>query len=160
MYGILNKDNSNDLSMKIICPAFKENASLPKESTCQGNNINPRIEISDIPKETKSLVVTMIDIDSFVGTWIHWLLWNIDPEIKVIEENSVPKDALQGTTSFDAVGYGGPCPHEGEHRYVFTVYALNTKIALGEGGDYEQLEEAIESKILDKAEYTGVYKKI
>ncbi|TFF84411.1 YbhB/YbcL family Raf kinase inhibitor-like protein, partial [Candidatus Heimdallarchaeota archaeon] len=110
---------------KLSSPVFKHNGSIPKKYTCQGEDISPPLKIANIPDKTKSLVLIVDDPDAPVGTWIHWLAWDIDPKITNIEEASTPKGATIGKNSWGKNEYGGPCPPKGEHRYFFKLYALD-----------------------------------
>lgn len=105
--------------MIIKSPDFKNNQRIPSRFTCDGKDINPTLVFEDIPKNSKSLVLIVDDPDAPMGTWVHWTLWNIPKDTKIIEENSKPKGAIEGITSFGKPGYGGPCPPNGVHRYFF-----------------------------------------
>ena len=143
--------------MKITSPAFQNNDTIPKKYTCDGDNVNPPLEISEVPVNTQSLVLIMDDPDAPVGTWVHWTIWNIDPKITKIEENSVPIKAVEGKTSFGNTGYGGPCPPSGIHRYFFKLYALDIKPDISSSSKKDKLEETIKNHILDYAEIIGLY---
>src|SRR3990167_8451418 len=104
--------------MKITSSAFKNNESIPSVYTCDGANINPPLEFFDVPEKTQSLVLIMDDPDAPMGTWVHWLLFNIKPDTTQIAEGSVPAGAIQAKTN-RANSYGGPCPPSGYHRYFF-----------------------------------------
>jgi len=145
--------------MTISTPAFKNGENIPAKYTCDGDNINPLLEISGVPAGAKSLVLIMDDPDSPSGTWLHWLVWNIDPATTEIPENSVPAGAVQGATSFGDIGYGGPCPHSGEHRYFFRLYALDFGLDLPAGTERPDLERAIAGHILAQAELMGTYRR-
>ena len=145
--------------MKIISSTFNHGGNIPEKYTCKGLDINPPLEFKEVPEGTKSLVLIMHDPDAPAGDWVHWLLWNIDPKITSIEENSIPKDSVPGTTSFGDAKYGGPCPPSGTHHYVFEFYALNTKLGLKEGSTIDQLNDAMGSYILEKAELIGLFSK-
>lgn len=145
--------------MEIKSSAFKNNENIPSKYTCDGEDINPLLEILGVPEEAKSLVLIVDDPDAPGGIWNHWTLWNIDPRTQYIYEDSVPGNALEGKTSFGRVGWGGPCPPKGDkpHRYIFTVYALDTELNLPEGAEKEELEEAMKGHIIDKASIIGLY---
>lgn len=132
---------------------------IPEKYTCDGINVNPQLSWSGIPDETKSLVLIMDDPDAPVGTWTHWTMWNISPDTFEIKENSIPKEAVLGGTSFGSIGYGGPCPHKGTHRYFFKLYALNTVIDLKRGAVLNDLKRAMDGRILKHAEIMGLYKR-
>ncbi len=142
--------------MKITSPEFKHNESIPKKFTCQGQDINPALDIEDVPENAQSLALIVDDPDAPMGTWVHWVVFDI-PVISRIEEDSIP--GKQGINDFRRKDYGGPCPPSGTHRYFFKIYALDTKLNLAEGIDKEALEKAIQPHILDKAELIGLYKK-
>jgi len=151
--------SSNIKDMKILSPAFENNGFIPEKYTCDGDNINPPLQFEDIPKEAKSLVLIVDDPDAPAGTWIHWTLWNISPQINNISENQVPSGAQQGKTSFGNIGYGGPCPPSGTHRYFFKVFALNKEIDLPSGADINQLQSAIKDHIIAKSQLIGLYRR-
>lgn len=143
-------------AMKITSPEFKHNAYIPAKFSCEGEDVNPTLDISDIPEGTKSLALIMDDPDAPMGVWVHWVVFDI-PVIMQIEENSVP--GKLGITNSGRRDYHGPCPPSGTHRYFFKLYALDTLLNLKEGISKGQLEKAIEGHILDKAELIGLYKR-
>ena len=146
-------------NMRLTSPAFKNNQLIPKKYTCDGENINPPLQISGIPAGTKSLVLIVDDPDAPMGTWVHWVVWNISPDTTLIEENSVPQGSIQGVNDFGKNTYGGPCPPRGTHRYYFKLYALNTKLPLNPSATKKDVEKAMEGAILEKAELVGLYKR-
>ena len=144
--------------MKLTSPAFKEGASVPSKFTCDGEDKSPQLDISDIPSNTKSLTLVMDDPDAPVGTWDHWIVWNIDPTTnKILEE--IEPIGIKGKNSWGRTGYGGPCPNSGEHRYFFRVYALDTKLILLEGSTKKDLEKAMKGHIITEAQLIGRYKR-
>lgn len=146
-----------NLNMQILSSAFQNNEKIPALYTCDGNGISPPFTFSDVPENAQSLAFISDDPDAPAGTWVHWLLWNIDPKTTEIAENKVPFGAVEGTTSFGNVGYGGPCPPSGTHRYFFKLYALDTRLDLPKSTDKKALEEAMKNHILAKAEIIGLY---
>ena len=142
--------------MKISSPEFNNNSFIPKKFTCQGEDINPGLIIEGIPKEAKSLALIVDDPDAPIGTWVHWVVFDI-PVTNRIEENSIP--GKEGTNTAGKRPYHGPCPPSGTHRYFFKIYALDNTLNLGEGAANKELERAMEGHILDKAELIGLYKK-
>ena len=140
--------------LTIISPAFESNKSIPSKYTCDGNDVNPPLNIKGIPEETKSLVFIVDDPDAPMGTWDHWIVWNIPPTNK-IEENSVP--GTEGLNDFRKHSYGGPCPPSGTHRYFFKVYALDTKLNLDPNSRKKDVEKAMKNHILAKGELVGLY---
>lgn len=145
--------------MKLTSSAFNQNESIPAIYTCDGYNIAPPLEIHDVPVNTKSLVLIVDDPDAPRGTWIHWIVWNIDPETTLIEENVVPIGAVEGTTSFGKPGYGGPCPPSGAHRYFFKMYALNAILDLLEGASVEELVSVMKNHVVAETQLMGVYER-
>jgi Raf kinase inhibitor-like YbhB/YbcL family protein len=144
--------------MKITSKAFKHNGFIPKKYTCDGQNINPPLEFSNVPKSAKSLVLIVDDPDAPAKTWVHWLLWNISPDTKNIKEgNDEPQGAVSGITDFNKNGYGGPCPPSGNHRYFFKLYALNKKLNLNPKADKKKLLEKVKKYKIDSAELIGIY---
>lgn len=143
--------------MEISSPAFTHNGSIPAQYTCDGDDKSPPLRISGVPRGAKSLALIHDDPDAPMGTWVHWLLWNINPLTEEIEENGVPPGAIEGTTSWGNTGYGGPCPPSGTHRYFFKLYALDTILDLPSSADMAKLEEAMASHILAKSELIGLY---
>ena len=145
--------------MKISSPAFENNSKIPEKYTCDGENINPPLKIEGVPKEAKSLVLIVDDPDAPIGTFLHWLVWNIPPETNFIEENSLPEGAVQGRNDFGKENYGGPCPPFGTHRYFFKVYALDKVFDLPPGSTLKEVEKEMEGHILDQAQLVGLYQK-
>jgi Raf kinase inhibitor-like YbhB/YbcL family protein len=142
--------------MEIISPEFKHNEFIPKKFTCEGEDISPTLVIEGVPEGTKSLALIVDDPDAPMGTWVHWVVYDILP-LKRIEENSIP--GKQGKNNFGRLNYGGPCPPSGTHRYFFKIYALDTMLNLKEGLSKGALEKAMEGHIIGKAELVGLYKK-
>ncbi len=145
--------------MKIISSAFEDKQMIPPKYTCDGENINPPLQISNIPTETQSLALIVDDPDAPSGDWIHWLVWNINPAIKLITEDKSPQGAIQGTNDFNKQNYGGPCPPSGIHHYQFKIYALDTLLNLPSSSRKKDLEKAMENHILDKALIVGLYQR-
>lgn len=143
--------------MQLLSPAFNQNQHIPAEYTCKGNNTSPPLTIKEVPKGTKSLVLLLHDPDAPVGDWVHWTVWNIPPDTEEIPENSVPHGSVQGMTSFKDVGYGGPCPPWGEHRYIFELYAIDTVLDLKPGTGSEELKTAMNNHITQQTELIGLF---
>jgi len=143
--------------MQIISPHFQNNTMIPKKFTCQGDDINPTLLIRGVPSATKSLALIVDDPDAPMGTWVHWVVFDVPATIMEIKENSVP--GKQGHTDSGKNCYHGPCPPSGTHRYFHKIYALDTVLNLKEGITKKELEKAMEGHILDKAELIGLYKK-
>jgi Raf kinase inhibitor-like YbhB/YbcL family protein len=143
--------------MKVTSPSFQEGGMIPIRFTCDGENINPRLEITDVPEETVALALIMEDPDAPTGTFYHWVLWNIDPTLAQIEEDSVPKDAVEGKNSGGKNSYLGPCPPSGTHRYIFRIFALREKLNLSSSTTAFELEGAIQGRTWEVSELSGLY---
>lgn len=143
--------------MKITSQAFLDNQNIPVKYTCDGDSINPPLEFTDVPKTAKSLALIMEDPDAPNGTWFHWLVWNISPDVSHIAENSVPAGAVQGQGSSGQNVYGGPCPPSGTHHYIFTLYALDTKLTIPSYSTADKLQQAMQGHIISQAQLTGLY---
>jgi hypothetical protein len=143
----------------IKSPAFASNGFIPARYTCDGGDINPPLEIYNVPAEAKSLALIVDDPDAPIGMWVHWVVWNIDPETREIAEDQVPRNAVQGKNDWKRNSYGGPCPPSGVHRYFFKLYALDTRLNLGIGTTKKDLEKAMHRHILADAELIGLYKR-
>jgi Raf kinase inhibitor-like YbhB/YbcL family protein len=150
----------NILNMKISSSDFLNNEFIPSKFTCDGEDLNPELQISEVPENAKSLVLIMDDPDAPVGIFTHWTVWNILPDTKIIKSGELPQGALEGLTDFGRIGYGGPCPPSGKpHRYFFKIYALDTILNLKAGALRTELEKAIENHIIGQAEFFGLYQR-
>lgn len=143
--------------MRINSPEFTNGNPIPPQYTCDGIDINPPLEISEVPKNAKSLALIVDDPDAPVGTWVHWLLWNITASTTLINEHYVPAGAVEGTTSSGKTGWGGPCPPNGVHRYFFRLFALDTELSIPTTSTRLELESAMNGHILEQAELMGTY---
>ena len=144
-------------NMKIASPAFENKQRIPSKFSCEGQDINPALVIDGIPNGTKSLALVVDDPDAPMGTWVHWVVYDIPPGTSKIDENSVP--GKEGQNDFGRARYGGPCPPSGTHRYFFKIYALDTLLNLKGNVDKKTLERAMDGHLLDKAECVGSYTK-
>ncbi len=145
--------------MKISSSAFQENSSIPSTYTCDGKDINPPLKFDGVPASAKSLALIVDDPDAPRGTWVHWVVWNIDPKTPEIKEDSVPAGAAQGVTDFKRNDYGGPCPPSGSHRYFFKLYALDSILTLQPHTTKADLEKAMQGHIIEKAAIIGLYRR-
>jgi Raf kinase inhibitor-like YbhB/YbcL family protein len=143
-------------NMKITSPDFKNNELIPKKFTCDGENVSPCLVIESIPPQAKNLALIIDDPDAPMGTWVHWVVYDIPP-LSRIEQNSIP--GKQGMNDFGRRNYGGPCPPSGTHRYFFKIFALDAVLELKEGSSKKELERSIQGHILEKAELVGLYKR-
>ncbi|MFA5945347.1 MAG: YbhB/YbcL family Raf kinase inhibitor-like protein [Patescibacteria group bacterium] len=146
--------------MRISSPAFKNGDRIPSQYTCDGDDVNPELRIDAVPAVAKSLVLMVDDPDSPAGNWLHWSVWNMSPDTRVMKEDSLPAGAREGETDFSEVGYGGPCPGYGEHEYRFAVYALDTILDVANGAPRPIVEKAFEGHIISSAFLTGRYQRI
>lgn len=145
--------------MKITSVAFNQNEIIPKKYTCQGENVSPLLEISNPPANTKSFAIIMKDHDALNGDFAHWLIWNIDPSVREIREGTTPIGSSEGKNDFGKIGWGGPCPPSGTHRYEFRLYALNTMLELPVSSDKIILRGKIKGYVLEEASIVGIYSK-
>ncbi len=141
-------------TLSVSSSAFEEGGMIPARYTCDGENINPPIDIGGVPEEAKSLVIIVDDPDAPSGDWVHWLVWNI-PVTHHIKEDHVP--GTVGLNDFNRKQYGGPCPPSGTHRYFFKFYALDSILDLPAGTRKNQLEKAMSEHIIGFGELTGTY---
>ena len=151
------------MAFQITTRAFGGNGAIPKKFTCDGADVSPALAWSDAPSKTQSFALIMDDPDAPVGTWVHWVLYDLPSQAKDLAED-VPKQerlnngARQGRNDFRKIGYGGPCPPSGKpHRYFFKLYALDTKLNLKPGATKPEVERAIEGHILAQSELVGRY---
>lgn len=154
---LLQLKTSHD--MKITSSAFENNQNIPPKYTCNGANVNPPLAISGAPAGAQSLALIINDPDATIGTFTHWIVYNIDPKTTEIKENSVPEGAVQAVNDFSKANYGGPCPGAGTHRYFFNILALDIKLDLALGSNVKALEEKMAGHILDQGQLIGLYKK-
>lgn len=146
--------------MRISSPAFSRNQAIPVDFTCDGRNVNPHLHLEGIPENAKSLALIVDDPDAPGRTFVHWTLWNIDPTVRDIPENSVPAGAVQGLNDFGDVHWGGPCPPPGKpHHYRFRAFALPFRLALAWGAQQPELVKAMGDKMLAQAEWIGTYQR-
>jgi len=149
--------------MKLSSEAFKQNGKIPSKYTCQGLDINPPLEISDVPEGTKSLTLIMDDPDvperiRKDRLFVHWVVYNIDPNVREIKEG-IPSLGTLGQNSGGMSRYTGPCPPDKEHRYFFKLYALDSRLSLQEGATKEAVLKTMEGHILAQCELIGRFEK-
>jgi len=152
----------------LTSPSFEHQRPIPGKFTCDGENISPELQWSGLPRGTRSLALIVDDPDAPDPanpkmTWVHWVLYNIDPNVnrlpEGVKESELPKGTLQGFNDWKKTGYGGPCPPIGEHRYFHKLYALDTVLADLNRPAKAALEKAMEGHILSKTELIGVYRR-
>jgi Raf kinase inhibitor-like YbhB/YbcL family protein len=150
--------------MEIRSSAFDNGAFIPEKHTCDSLDISPPIEWSQAPEGTKTFALICDDPDAPMGTWVHWVVYNIPGNINNFSEN-VPRlevlenGAKQGKNDFRRIGYGGPCPPGGTHRYYFKIYALDKELDVDVGITKKELLAAMEGHILALGQLMGRYKR-
>lgn len=150
------------MTFNLRSTAFASGELIPRKYTCDGEDISPQLEWDDLTDNVQSFALICDDPDAPVGTWIHWVLYNMPAETRVLPE-AIPADAdladssRHGKNSWGRLGYGGPCPPSGTHRYFFRLYALDRLLDLAAGASQKQLLQAMEGHILAQAELVGRY---
>ncbi len=151
--------------MRLTSSSFEAGGAIPSVFTCEGQDISPVFDWTDAPRETKSFALIMHDPDAPVPNgFTHWVLYNIPAHVRHIPANQphTPKIAglgTQGKNDAGTIGYAGPCPPSGTHRYFFRLFALRTELALEPGATRDEIEEAIEGHAIEEAELMGAYAK-
>ena len=153
----MDASQASVLQLGISSSAFENGTLIPSLYTCDGEDIIPPITVSGIPDGAKTLALVVDDPDSPTGTWDHWVIFNIRPDAS-FKEGKEPK-GVRGKNSWGRLGYGGPCPGQGQHRYFFKVYALDTELDLEEGSTKKDLESALTGHILAQGELMGRYER-
>jgi len=158
------REGARNMTVKVTSPAFEEGGMIPSKYTADGANISPPLRWEAVPEGTQSIALINDDPDAPMGTWVHWIMWNIPPDKTELPENIPPDQKLadgssQGITDFRRPGYGGPAPPSGTHRYFFKVYALDTKLDLPTSSTKTQLVKSMEDHILAEGQLMGKYKR-
>jgi Raf kinase inhibitor-like YbhB/YbcL family protein len=151
------------MPFEISSPAFSNGEAIPVDFSCDGNDASPVLAWTEPPVGTQSFALILDDPDAPMGTWVHWVVYNIPASTREFEENmpAIPvlsNGIIQGYTSAKTVGYHGPCPPSGTHRYFFELYALDTMLSLSSNADKKELLVAMEGHILANAELMGTFK--
>jgi Raf kinase inhibitor-like YbhB/YbcL family protein len=150
--------------MNISSPAITEGGQIPSKYTCDGQDVSPPLEWRDFPAGTKSFALICDDPDAPGGDWVHWVVYNIPAAVPRLDEN-VRRDPefanrmRQGNNDWPRIGYGGPCPPSGTHRYFFKLYALDTILDLRPGATKAQLLKAMQGHVLAEATLIGKYRR-
>ena len=152
------------MAITVTSSAFTEGDMIPRQYTCDGEDISPPLAWTGVPEGTKSLALICDDPDAPMGTWVHWVLFNIPPTTKELSPKVPSKEILEngarhGTNDFRRLDYGGPCPPGGTHRYYFKLYALDTEISSAAGITKAQLLKAMEGHVLAEGQLMGRYKR-
>jgi len=143
--------------MKITSSAFQPGAEIPPTYTQEGENSNPPLAITEVPPQAQSLALIVEDPDTPHGTLTHWIIFNLDPKVGVILDNTVPLGANQGVNLSGRLDYRGPKPPSGTHRYFFRIHALDTRLPLQDGATREEVEQAMKGHVIATAELMGRY---
>jgi len=158
-----NPQGGITMPLKLKSPDFSSGEIIPRQFTCDGADISPALAWNDPPGGTQSFALIADDPDAPVGTWVHWVLFDLPANARALSQN-VPKQeqladgSRQGRNDFRKIGYGGPCPPPGKpHRYFFKLYALDTKLDLKPGGTKKDVERAMQGHILAQAEWMARY---
>ncbi len=152
------------MEIKITSSAFEEGGTIPSKYTCDGADISPPLQWDSVPDGTVSIAIISDDPDAPMGTWVHWVLYNLPADVNHLSENmpddeTLPDGTRQGLTDFGKTGYGGPCPPGGIHRYYFKIYALDKKIDVAVVIDKEGLLKNMEGHIIAQGQLIGKYKR-
>lgn len=165
LFMIFSAQSKKTVKLAVESPAFKNGEMIPIKYTCKGENISPEIIWSGAPRGTKSFVLICDDPDAPMGTWVHWVVYNIPVNMNKLQQH-FPKDVelkngiKQGITSFGSSGYGGPCPPSGTHRYYFKVYAINKILKLDPRKTKKKdVLKTIEGYIIGYGELIGKFSK-
>ena len=148
--------------MKLTSPAFSEGGSIPARYTCDGEDVSPPLEWDGAPAEAKGLALVCGDPDAPAGDWVHWTVYDLPPSRTGLPEGVPPRDEIegggrQGRNDFRKIGYGGPCPPGGTHRYVFTLYALDRMLGLRGGATKAEVRAALRGHVVAEGKLTGKY---
>lgn len=152
------------MDIKITSSAFQDGGLIPAKYTCDGADVSPPLQWDNVPQTAKSIALICDDPDAPMGTFVHWVIFGLPAETrqlaeKVAADKTLPSGARQGTSGFGRVGYGGPCPPSGTHRYFFKIYALDTTLDLPAGARKSDLLKAMQGHILGQGQLVGKYKR-
>lgn len=151
-------------TIKISSPAFDDGGMIPQQYACDGDNISPPLNWEAVPDGTQSIALIVDDPDAPNGTFVHWVLYDLPPDVQGLPENlphdkEFPIGGIQGINSTDQLGYMGPCPPSGTHRYFFKLYALDEKLNLPAGETKSRLLDAMEGHVLGQGQTMGRYQR-
>jgi Raf kinase inhibitor-like YbhB/YbcL family protein len=154
--------------MDLNSTAFAQGGDIPRKYTCEGDDIAPPLSWSDVPERTLSLALIVDDPDAPdpaapKRTWVHWVVYNIPPDTTELKENvegsKLPNGTREGKNDWDRIGYGGPCPPIGRHRYYHKLYALDVVLPDLNQPTKADLLKAMDGHVLEEAEMIGTYQK-
>jgi hypothetical protein len=147
------------MALTLTSPDFEPNGEIPARFTCEGEDLSPALAWRGAPEAARSLALIVDDPDAPVGLFTHWLLWSIDPKTTEIAEGSGPNNGVQGKNDFGEIGYGGPQPPSGTHRYYFKVFALDRPLDLKPGAKRKEVDAAMKGHVIAQGELMGRYSK-
>lgn len=157
------QEKGGTMSLQVTSSTFSAGEAIPKKFTCDGPDVSPLLKWNDAPANTQSIALIMDDPDAPVGTWVHWVLYDLPASVRELPEGVAKQEQLssgarQGRNDFGKIGYGGPCPPPGKpHRYFFKLYALDSKLGMKAGATKADVERAMKGHILAQAELVGRY---
>lgn len=158
--GAPDANNSNFNNMiTITSSAFQFSSQIPEQYSCDGAGVNPPLTFGNVPENAKSLALIIDDPDAPGGTFTHWLVFNINPRLTEISENSLPMGGQFGRTSAGGTEYVAACPPSGTHHYHFKVFALDAKLDLKSGATRKSIESAMSGHVIDQGELIGLYQR-
>jgi Raf kinase inhibitor-like YbhB/YbcL family protein len=163
-YGAARMETEPKANLTVTSDAFQEGQMIPSDYTCDGRNQSPLIRWTKAPAGTQSFAIIVDDPDAPGGDWVHWIVYDLPPTIDMMPRGIPAVDKLansekHGTNDFGKLGYGGPCPPSGVHRYVFKVYALDQMLGLEAGLKKKDLLKAMDGHILGMGKLVGTYEK-
>lgn len=152
------------MDIKLTSSAFSDGGPIPSKYTCDGTDVSPPLEWEAVPDGAKSIALICDDPDAPMGTFVHWVIYGLPAETTRLQEavptdRTLPNGAAQGTSDFGRIGYGGPCPPSGTHRYFFRLYALDAEVDLEPGATKQQLLRAIGEHVLAQGQLMGTYRR-
>lgn len=148
------------MPLQLTSDAFANGQSIPAKYSCRGKNLSPALAWTEPPAGTQSFALIVDDPDAPMGTWVHWVLYNIPADTRALPESFSPQDPIAvGKNSSSHLSYDGPCPPSGTHRYYFKFYALDKALSLSPGASKEQLLKAMDGHILAQGELMGTFSK-
>lgn len=158
LFGDEVREPATDLpsTLRVTSPAFSDGAAVPRRYTCAGRDVSPPLAWRGVPEQARGLAVVVTDPDAPGGTYVHWVVFDIDVTTRALRTGQVPDGARQARNSAGHARYDGPCPPSGTHRYQFTVYALRTPTTLEDGVDTDRALRAIDGKAVARGTLVGV----
>ena len=150
--------------IKVTSVAFQQGQPIPRQYTCAGVNVSPPLEWSGLPKTARTIAIVVNDPDAPGGSWIHWVLYNVPADNIGFVENVPMSETLkaggfQGKNDFGKIGYGGPCPPSGTHRYFFKLYAVDAELPLKAGATWAELDKALDDHVVGQGQLMGTYQR-